>query len=56
MPSLFKGFWAGLYQEQKSGALCRYRLPILASAGANIVAAAIVAATSKRASANEQGG
>src|SRR5229473_1001075 len=33
-----------------------YTLPILASAGANIVAAAIVAATSKGASANKQGG
>jgi hypothetical protein len=33
-----------------------YTLPILTSAGANIVAAAIVAATSKRAAANEQGG
>jgi MFS family permease len=33
-----------------------YTLPILAGAGANIVAAAIVAATSRGASANEQGG
>jgi len=33
-----------------------YTLPILASAGANIVAAAIVAATSKGAAANKQGG
>ena len=33
-----------------------YTLPILASAGANIVAAAIVAATSKLASANKPGG
>ncbi len=33
-----------------------YTLPILACAGANIVAAAIVAATSKGAAANEQGG
>jgi MFS family permease len=33
-----------------------YTLPILASAGANIVAAAIVAATSRVASANKRGG